>query len=136
MNGLTIGQLAKASGVNLQTVRYYERRGLLSPETRTESGYRIFASDTSRRIRFVKRAQELGFTLSEIQDLLSLRVGSGSNCVDVRKRAQAKLAGIDVKIRHLESMRASLARLIRSCSGSGPAKDCPILESLDVKELR
>lgn len=135
MDGLTIGQLAKAGGVNLQTVRYYERRGLLAPESRTESGYRIFANDSARRIRFIKRAQELGFTLDEIRDLLSLRVDGTSNCVDVRKKAQAKLAGIDLKLSQLHSMRDSLAGLIKSCSGRGAIKYCPILESLDGEEI-
>lgn len=134
MSGLTIGQLAKAGRVNLQTVRYYERRKLLAPETRTASGYRVFSEDAARRLLFIKRAQELGFTLSEIRDLLSLRVASGSSCVDVRERAKAKLASIDLKLRRLESMRASLAKLIKICPGSGPTEDCPILESLNGEE--
>ncbi len=131
MDGLTIGQPAKAGGVNLQTVRYYERQGLLAPAARIESGYRIFAADTPQRIRFIKRAQELGFTLNEIRELLSLRVASGSTCSDVRKGAQVKLTDIDLKMRHLEAMRASLARLVKSCRGTGPTQECPILECLD-----
>lgn len=135
MGGLTIGQLAKASGVNLQTVRYYERQKLLAPESRTQSGYRVFASETARRIRFIKRAQELGFTLNEIRDLLSMRVTSGSTCSDVRKSAHAKLADIELKMRRLAAMRSSLTRLINSCRGSGPIGDCPILEHLDGEDF-
>lgn len=131
MDSLSISQLAQMSGVNIQTIRYYERQGLLAPAARTESGYRIFAADTARRIHFIKRAQKLGFTLNEIRELLSLRMDGGSTCSDVRTRAQTKLADIDLKVRHLEAMRTSLARLIKSCRGTGPTEDCPILECLD-----
>lgn len=131
MSELTVSQVAKQGGVNLQTIRYYERQGLLTPTDRTRSGYRIYRQDAVRRLRFIKRAQELGFSLSEIKELLSLRVDAHTTAADIRVRAQTKLADIEQKIRHLEAIHASLARLIKSCRGCGPAAECPILENLD-----
>lgn len=130
-----ISQLATQSCVNLQTVRYYERQGLLAPTARTEAGYRIFQPETARRIRFIKRAQELGFSLSEIKDFLSLRIDRHTTQADIRKRAQAKLADVEQRIRHLEAIHASLSRLTKSCRGCGPIEDCPILENLNRKEF-
>lgn len=135
MDSLTISQLARQGGVNLQTVRYYERQGLLAPTARTEAGYRIFQPETARRIRFIKRAQELGFSLSGIKELLSLRLDRHTTQADIRKRAQVKLAGIEQKIRHLEAIHASLSRLTKSCRGCGPVEDCPILENLNREEF-
>ncbi|MFP5211652.1 MAG: heavy metal-responsive transcriptional regulator [Acidobacteriota bacterium] len=135
MNKLTISQVAKQGGVNLQTIRYYERQGLLAPISRTEAGYRIYQKDTVRRLRFIKRAQELGFSLSEIKDLLYLRLDAHTTSADIRVRAQAKLADVEQKIRHLEAIQKSLSRLIKSCRGCGPAADCPILENLDGEDF-
>lgn len=134
MNSLTISQVAQQSGVNLQTVRYYEREGLITPAARTEAGYRIFQPETARRIRFIKRAQELGFSLNEIKELLSLRVDTHSTQADVRRRAQSKIDDVAQKIRHLEAIHASLVHLTKSCRGCGPLGECPILESLDHEE--
>lgn len=136
MSRLTVGQLAKNAGVNLETVRYYERQGLLSPATRTESGYRIYQQESARRIRFIKRAQELGFSLNEIKELLSLRIDIDATATDVRVRAQAKLASVEEKIRHLQDIQQSLTRLIESCHGGGPASECPILENFDGKDFQ
>src|SRR5487761_1191025 len=111
MDILTISKLAERGGVNLQTIRYYERQGLLAPAARTDAGYRIFQPETARRIRFIKRAQELGFSLSEIKELLSLRVDAQTTRADIRHRAQAKVADVEQKLRHLEAIRASLSRL-------------------------
>lgn len=135
MKQFTISRLAQESGVNLQTVRYYERQGLLAPTARTEAGYRIFQPETARRIRFIKRAQELGFSLNEIKELLSLRVAAHTTQADIRKRAQAKLSDVAQKIRHLKAIHASLSLLTKSCGGCGPVDDCPILENLDGKEF-
>ncbi|MGC8550763.1 MAG: MerR family DNA-binding protein [Acidobacteriaceae bacterium] len=135
MNRLTVGRLARHAGVNLETVRYYERQGLVSPAARTESGYRIYQQEAVRRIRFIKRAQELGFSLHEIKELLSLRVDSDATAADVRVRAQAKLVSVEEKIRHLQNILQSLTRLIESCHGTGPAADCTILENLDGKDF-
>jgi len=131
---LTIGRLAKEAGVNLETVRYYERRGLLQRPPRSASGYRLFPLETARRLRFIRLAQELGFSLIEIRELLSLRVSPNAKSADVRRRAEAKIADIDAKIRSLDSMKATLRRLTKVCSGCGPIAECPILESLDGEE--
>jgi MerR family transcriptional regulator, copper efflux regulator len=131
---LTIGRLARAAGINLETVRYYERRGLVPRPPRSRSGYRLFPADTARRLRFIKHAQELGFSLKEIRGLLALRISPRSSCVEIRKRAEAKIRDIEGKIKSLESMRTSLRKLTKSCSGCGPISECPILESLDGED--
>lgn len=131
---LTIGRLAKEAGVNLETVRYYERRGLLQRPPRSASGYRLFPLETARRLRFIRRAQELGFSLTEIRELLSLRVSANAKSADVRKRAETKIADIDAKIKSLDSMKTTLRRLTKVCAGCGPIAECPILESLDGEE--
>jgi MerR family mercuric resistance operon transcriptional regulator len=134
MNGLTIGKLAERGGVNLQTIRYYERLGLLPKPPRSQSGYRQFPEAAPRRVRFIKRAQELGFSLKEIKELLALRVEPGKTRADVRQRAEAKIADIEGKIKSLRKMRKSLAEITKVCCGDGPVSDCPILESLNHEE--
>ena len=131
MKGLTIGTLAKQSGVNLETVRFYERRGLLPEPPRSESGYRLYPPDAARRLRFIRRAQELGFSLKEVEELLSLRVLPRTTSRDIRKRAEAKIADIEAKMKALESMRQALGKLTKACVGCAPASECPILDSLD-----
>lgn len=134
MGALTIGRLAREAGVNLETVRYYERRGLLPTPPRSISGYRLFPKDAARRLRFIRRAQELGFSLREIRELLSLRVANRSGSAVIRRKAEAKVADIESKIKSLESMRATLRKLTKACAGCGPISECPILESLDREE--
>ena len=129
MQRLTIGRLAELGGVNLETVRYYERRGLLPKPPRTQAGYRQFPPDTAQRLRFIKRAQELGFSLEEIRDLLALRVESG-NCTDVRARAQAKIADIEEKMKTLAAMKSTLRNLVNQCEQSA-SDECVILASLE-----
>ena len=131
MKTLRIGDAAKQADVNVQTIRYYERRGLLPKPSRTESNYRMYSEDIVTRVRFIKRAQELGFTLKEIEELLSLRATPDTRCGDVRRRAQIKVRDIDDKIRTLNAMRAALDKLVDQCSGEGPTAQCPILEALD-----
>jgi MerR family mercuric resistance operon transcriptional regulator len=128
---LTISRLAHLGGVNLETVRYYERKGLLPKPPRTASGYRMFPADAARRLHFIKRAQELGFSLKEIRDLLSLRMRPGTSRADIRERATAKVADIDERIRALNAMRNTLLALSERCDGCGPLDACPILESFD-----
>ncbi len=135
MKSLTIGHLAKQAGVNLETVRFYERRGLLPRPPRSASGYRLFPVDATRRLRFIRRAQELGFSLNEIRELLSLRVSRTTRSADIRARAEAKAADIEAKIRSLESMRRTLRKLTKVCDGCAPATQCPILESLDREDV-
>ena len=120
--------------MNLETVRYYERRGLLQRPPRSASGYRLFPLETARRLRFIRRAQELGFSLTEIRELLSLRVSANAKSADVRKRAETKIADIDAKIKSLDSMKTTLRRLTKVCAGCGPIAECPILECLDGEE--
>jgi MerR family copper efflux transcriptional regulator len=131
---LTIGRLAREVGVNLETVRFYERRGLLPRPPRSASGYRLFPVDAKRRLKFIKRAQELGFSLSEIRGLLALRVSRRTTSAEIRKRTEAKISDIEGKIKSLDSMRKSLLKLVRSCGGCAPASECPILESLDRED--
>jgi MerR family mercuric resistance operon transcriptional regulator/MerR family gold-responsive transcriptional activator of gol and ges genes len=128
---LTIGKLAKQVGVNIQTVRYYERRRMLSPATRTSSGYRLYGEDALKRLCFIKNAQALGFTLREIADLLSLRVSSTARCGDVQRKAQAKLAQVEAKIRDLRALDRALQCLIHACKAGQPTDRCPILKSME-----
>ena len=131
MAGLTRGETAKNVGVHIETLRYYERRGLIPKPSRSASNYRLYSPDTVRRVRFVKHAQELGFSLKEIKDLLSLRATTGAKCADVRKRAEAKIHDIEEKVRSLRAMRKALSKLVAECSGDGPIRKCPILDALD-----
>jgi len=134
MKSMTFGHLAREAGVNLETVRYYERRGLLPKPPRSASGYRLFPTDAARRLRFIRRAQELGFSLKEIRELLSLRVSRTTTSGDIRARAEAKIADIDAKIRSLGSMKKALRKLTSVCEGCVPVTECPILESLDSED--
>jgi MerR family transcriptional regulator, copper efflux regulator len=130
-SGLTIGQLAKRVGVNVETVRYYERLHLLSPTTRRPSGYRIYGPTELRRLHFIKNVQALGFTLHEIAEFLNLRVSSTALCGDVKRTTQAKLAQVEKKMKDLQALARSLRTLIRSCDAQKMTDHCPILESLD-----
>jgi MerR family copper efflux transcriptional regulator len=131
MPNLKIGDLAEQSHVNLQTIRYYEREGLLPKPPRLASGYRVFTPDAVRRVRFIKRAQELGFSLKEIKELLSIRVDPRSDCSEVQRLAKAKLADIEQKVQALQAMRKVLSKLATACPGRGPSSECPILESFE-----
>lgn len=132
MPGLTTSEVARQGGVNLESIRFYERERLLPKPPRTASGYRMFTPDDVRRVRFIKRAQELGFSLREIKELLALRFEPDTSCGDVLKRAETKLSDIDQKISDLRRMRKVLARLTTACPGRGNLNGCPILESLDA----
>lgn len=134
--GCTIGQLAKAVGVNVQTVRYYERRRLLGPSARRPSGYRIYGEEEKRRLRFIKNAQALGFTLHEIEELLDLRVSSTARCGDVQRTAEAKLRHVEAKVRDLQALARALRSLIRDCRAGQPTDRCPMLQSLEKNEGR
>ncbi|TDI71341.1 MAG: heavy metal-responsive transcriptional regulator [Bacteroidetes bacterium] len=131
MSEMTIGQVAKRTGVNIQTVRFYERKGLVLPEKRTDSGYRIYSHEAVRRIRFVRHAQEMGFSLREIEDLLSLRIDPGMTCADVKIRAETKRTEVEQKIDKLSHMQRALEMLVARCDGDGPVSECPIIEALD-----
>ena len=133
MSTLSIGQLAKAAQVNLETIRYYERRGLLPEPPRNQSGHRRYPMEALLRTTFIKKAQSLGFSLMEIEELLSLRVTPGSTCGDVKRRVQAKVHEVDQKISELQRIRGALYVLAERCTGAGPVGLCPILEALDTQ---
>src|SRR2546429_74827 len=133
---LRIGEVAERGGVNLQTIRYYEREKLLPEPPRLPSGYRMFPEQTIHRVRFIKRAQELGFSLAEIRDLLSIQVDPRKECSDVKRMAKTKIADIEEKIRTLEAMKRVLCGLMKLCPGQGPSSECPILESIEAKGER
>ncbi len=130
MDNLTTGQLAKQANVNLETIRYYERRGLLPEPPRNESGHRRYPIDALRRTEFIKRTQSLGFSLSEISELLSLRVGIGKTCAEVKTRVEAKIKHVQEKIVDLKGIEQALIRLADKCGGKGPVGQCPILGEL------
>jgi len=131
---LSIGQVADQAGVNVQTLRYYERRGLLASPERTDAGRRQYPTETVRLIRFIKRAQDLGFTLKEIEELIALRQTRGQDRSKVRRLAAAKLADVDQKIGRLRAIRKAVSTLIESCACRGEALECPILEALDDEQ--
>ena len=118
---LTRGKLATEGGVKAETVRYYERRGLLAKPPRTPAGYRLFDAEALRRLHFIKRAQALGFSLKEVKELLALRVRPGVSCADVRRRAEAKIADINERLRGLRAMKKVLVRITAACAGRLPA---------------
>lgn len=131
MEHLKTGELAKRAGVNVETLRFYEREGLMPEPPRRMSGYREYPAESVRRIRFIKRAQELGFSLREVRELLALRAERGMTCADVRLKAQEKVEKVRQKIADLKAIERALETLTATCSGDGPLTDCPILESLD-----
>jgi MerR family transcriptional regulator, mercuric resistance operon regulatory protein len=122
--------VAEKAGVNIQTLRYYERRGLLARPKRLDSGYRAYAPETVDSVRFIKRAQELGFALSEIATLLDLSKGGPSNCDRAQALAKSKIAELDRKIASLNAMRESLQRLASTCRLPRKERDCPLIQSM------
>lgn len=128
---MRIGQLAAQAGVNIETVRYYERRGLVPEPARTTAGYRRYEPDAIARLRFIKRAQQLGFTLHEIEELLTLRVRSAATCETVGTKTREKQALVRRKIRELQAMERTLARLASACEAGRQTGECPILHALE-----
>jgi Hg(II)-responsive transcriptional regulator len=134
MGKYTIGELAKSANVNIETIRFYERRGLLPKPPRNKSGHRVFLSDYLLRTNFIKRAQALGFSLKEISELLSLRVEKGTTCDDVLARINMKIYDVEKRIADLEDMRDALLSFSKKCTGQGPIGKCPFLEELSKWE--
>lgn len=128
---LTIGSLARAAGVGVETVRFYERKGLMPEPPRTASGYRQYPPDAVARLRFIRRAQGLGFTLEEIGDLLELRVDEVAACGTVEASARAKLRHVEEKMAELGRIRGALRTLVAACEAREPTGECPILEELE-----
>jgi MerR family mercuric resistance operon transcriptional regulator len=132
MERLTTGEVAKQAHVRIETLRYYERTGLVANPLRSASNYRLYPQETVRRVQFIKRAQALGFSLKDIMELLVLRATPETPCSDIRRRALGKITTIDEKLEALNAMKHALARLVEECSGQGEITDCPILAALDT----
>jgi MerR family copper efflux transcriptional regulator len=130
MNGLTIGKLAREAGLGIETVRFYERQGLIEPPPRTASNYRIYPEDEVARLQFIKRAKALGFTLNEIKELLALRQDPHTTRADIKARTLAKIEDVNRKILDLTRIKAALEHLASECDGRGPLEGCPILAAL------
>ncbi len=127
-----ISELATRAGVGVETVRFYERQGLISqPHKPSDGGFRSYSQETVERIRFVRQAQDLGFSLKEIDALLSLRADPTTDCADVRERAQTKLEDVNNKIARLTAIQSALKSLIDACPGRGAVRSCSILETLE-----
>lgn len=125
MQPFTSGRLAKQSGVNLETIRFYERQKLLPSPPRTAAGYRLFPAESVQRVRFIRRAQLLGFSLKEIKDLLALSAARGASCATVRRRAHEKIAEVEQKIAALQSMHRALHTSPKLAVGAVPRRTAP-----------
>ncbi len=137
MREMTIGKAARKAGVGVETIRFYERRGLIEqPPKPLEGSFRVYPDGTVERIRFIRQAQELGFSLREIDELLSLRADPSTDAGDVRKRATAKLEEVDRKLAQLERIRAALEELVAACPGQGALRSCSIMEVLEGQRDR
>ena len=129
---MTRGEVAEKAGVNPETLRYYERKELIPKPPRSDGGIRLYDDSYVDRLRFIDRAKELGFTLSEVKGLLDLRVDEEATCQDVRERVQEKLQDIEAKIRDLCRIRDALSTLIDTCADrKSPTSDCPILDAME-----
>ncbi len=130
MKGLTIGVVARQAGVGVETIRYYERQGLLQTPDRTTPGFHRYDEATVTTLQFIRRAKELGFTLKEIKGLLALQRDGSATSGDVRQQATEKVADIEARIADLQRMRESLLKLIQKCCGTGAVSGCPIILAL------
>ena len=129
----SIGQIAKKSEVSVETIRYYEKEGLLEKPQRKEGGYRQYNDDVIERLSFIQQAKSLGFTLTQIKELLSLEVKQGTSSKDIKDIAQSKLGDIEEKIKMLKKMQKILKELVTQCDGKGPVEQCPILKAIKKK---
>lgn len=129
-HSLTIGKLAKQSGVSIDSIRFYERRGLIAEPKRTESNYRIYPLESADRLRFIKKSQKLGFSLGEIQELLELSHDPTASKADIKVKTDEKIKDIQNRIQALKRMLKALEQLDKSCDGHGSVDDCPILAAL------
>lgn len=132
---LTIGRLAREAGVNVQTVRYYERVGLLPMPDRSQAGYRQYPAESVRIIRFIKNAQQLGFSLAEIADLMRFRSDRRKSCRHVRAMVRTKLTTLADQVESLQTAHSDLSGLLKMCRGDSPASECPIIDALDRGEV-
>jgi len=135
MKTMTISKIAKEAGVGVETVRFYERKGLIKqPPKPAIGGYRIYPPETEEQIRFIRQAQELGFALREIKELLALRMDPKTDCADVRGRAQTKLDEITRKITLMKEIQTALKKLITACPGRGALQVCSIIDAIETHE--
>jgi len=135
MKTMTISKIAKEAGVGIETIRFYERKGLVDqPPKPSSGGFRIYPAEVAERIRFIRQAQELGFSLSEVQELLSLRTDPATDCADVLERAQAKLNEVNRKIALMKGIQTALEKLIKACPGQGALHLCSIIEAIEGPE--
>ncbi len=130
MSSLTIGKVARLTGVGVETIRFYERQGLIEQPAKPAGGFRVYPAETLRKIRFIRRAKQIGFSLQEIRELLALYFGHTASCDEVRQRAEEKRADIEQRIRHLQRMEQALRQLIDACHQRDPDDPCPILTEL------
>lgn len=130
---LTIGAVAREAGVTVEALRYYEREGLIGAPRRGRNGYRHFGPDAVDRVRFIKRAQDVGFTLNDVKELLALQARPGAACGDVRMRAAGKIREIEAKVATLQRMKAFLDSWVARCVDNGPVAHCPVLGALETK---
>ncbi len=133
---MKIGEVARAAGLGIDAVRFYEREGLIPAPARRASGYRQYTPEVVVNLRFIKRAKDLGFSLKEIGELLRLEASEGATPAEVRERAEAKLEDLEERIRSLQRMRRALRKLVESCPGKGPLSDCSILRALAPPETQ
>lgn len=129
-HSLTIGKLSKQADVSIDSIRFYERRGLLAEPARTESNYRVYPLEAAKRLRFIKKAQKLGFSLGEIQEFLNLSHDPSASKADIKRKTTQKIKDIKIKIQDLSRMLKALEQLDESCDGHGPIIECPILKAL------
>jgi len=131
---MRIGQVAKRVGVGIETIRFYERKGLIVQPPRPTGRYREYHKEAVARIRFIKCAKELGFSLTEISEFLSLQANPRATCADVKQRAEAKISTIQERVKGLQTMKHALGKLVKSCSGRGPLTDCPIIDCFETQK--
>jgi Hg(II)-responsive transcriptional regulator len=129
---LTIGKVAKLSEVGVETIRFYEREGIIEQPKRSSGSFREYPEDTIRRLHFIKRTRELGFSLAEVTELLSLRVKGRSTCATIKNKAESKISQVEKKIADLNRIRAALVRVKNTCDKQAPTDTCPVLESFYV----
>jgi MerR family transcriptional regulator, copper efflux regulator len=135
MKTMTISKIAKEAGVGVETIRFYERKGLVDQPPKPQSGgFRVYPAEAAERIRFIRQAQELGFSLREIKELLSLRTDPATDCADVRERAQTKLDEVKRKVAQLKRIQAALEQLITACPGQGALQVCSIIDAIEAPE--
>ena len=130
---MQIGEVAKKSNVNIQTLRYYEKRKILNPKHIKDSGYRLYGEDAIKTVLFIKNAQELGFKLEDIKELLNLRTSTSNRCQKVRVKATEKLVDVEEKIKMLRWIERTLKKLVRNCEANKTSNDCPIIDNMETK---